>query len=628
MATTSKANTQKLETIRLRVSKAREWRKNEGFDELWRNLISMYRGKLNPRLDSEMDVINVNVAFSLINTVAPAIAVNWPEIAVNACYPEHEDHALVAEHVLNYWWRHYDLRRPIRLASQDYLAIGHGWLKTGWRYVEENVFLSDEEIAQQEMQNEAEAFYNEQQDPLEGEAAVVSQSEVRVVEDRPFLERVSPFDVYIDPEAKTWDSVRWIAQRIVKDYDVVKRDRRYKAAGRRTLVADGYNAIYDEYDDNRLDPPDQDDVLRCILWEYYDLQTGTMCVFPESGQDFLIEPQHMPYKFGHPFVPMRNYEVPDQLYPMGELEAIYDLQQELDKTRSQLMSHRRKFGEKILVDPRGLTDEGIETLKNPDSGTYVYINGSVPIGQIAQTVQLTQIQPELYRMSDQIRNDIEYVSAVSAYQRGLLSDGGAKTATEANILKDAANSRVADKLAHVEQVISWCARNLLMLGQQYMSETQAARIVGQDGQSLWFYFDPAFIQGEFDLEVVAGSTTPRDLNARRQQVGQMLQTLGPFIGQFIDPQQFIPWVIKMMFDEKNPERFMTPPPQPMPPPDQGGLPPGLPPGNGPPPGPMGGGPSAQMPMPTPPGTPDAQAPGFDPNMLGNQMAAMAGQAPM
>ena len=625
MATTSQANTKKLQAYRDRVTKAREWRKNEGFDELWRDLVKMYRGKLNPKMGDDMDVINVNVAFSLINTVAPAVAVNWPEITVNACYPEHEDNALVAEHVLNYWWRHYDLRRPVRLAAQDYLAIGHGWLKTGWRYVEENVFLTDEELQRQELVNEAETF---EQDGVEGETPVVAQSEVRVVEDRPFLERVSPLDVYMDPESKQYDNIRWIAQRIVKDFDIVKRDRRYKAAGRKGLVADGYNAIYDVYEDNQIDPPERDDVLRCIVWEFYDLQTGMMCVFPESGTDFLIEPTPMPYKFGHPFVAMRNYEVPDQLYPMGELEAIHDLQVELDKTRSQLMSHRRKFAEKIFIDPRGLTDEGKANLHNPDAGTYVEINGSIPIGQIAQTVQLTMVPPELYKMSEQIISDIEYVSAVSAYQRGVLTDGGAGTATEANILKDAANGRVADKLAHVEWVISQCARNMLMLGQQYMSEPQAARILGQNGAPLWFYFEPGFIQGEFDLEVVAGSTTPKDQNQRRQQVGQMLQTLGPFIGQFIDPQAFIPWVIKMMFDEKQPERFMIPPPPVDP---MTGMPmgPGGPPpdgGMGGPPG-MGGGPSGPMPMPTPPGTPDAQAPGWDPNMQGNQMAAMAGQAP-
>ena len=44
----------------------------------------------------------------------------------------------------------------------------------------------------------------------------------------------------------------------------------------------------------------------------------------------------MPYAYGQPFVMLRNYDVPDYFYPMGDLEAIESLQLELDKTRSQI----------------------------------------------------------------------------------------------------------------------------------------------------------------------------------------------------------------------------------------------------------------------------------------------------
>ena len=40
---------------------------------------------------------------------------------------------------------------------------------------------------------------------------------------------------------------------------------------------------------------------------------------------------------------LRNYDVPDYFYPMGDLESIESLQLELDKTRSQMMNARKRY---------------------------------------------------------------------------------------------------------------------------------------------------------------------------------------------------------------------------------------------------------------------------------------------
>lgn len=618
MATTSLANRKRLEFVRNRVTNAREWRRSQGFDRLWRDMILMYQGRKVPKVTYEMDLIVVNIAFSTINTIAPAVAVNAPKLTVNAMLPEHEDHAVVAEHVLNYWWRHYDFKRATKLATLDYLILGHGWKKTGWRYVEDLVFGgSDIEDELHQMKSDIQGFFAEQGDVEPENDFTTELSELRVVEDRPYVERVDPFSMYIDPEATSWEGVRWIAQEIVKDHDLVKNDKRYKPRFRRSVEADGRDPIGDERNDF-----DHDEVLRTRMFEYYDLQAGWMCTFSMSGDDFAVEPIEQPYKFGHPFVPLRNYEVPNQLYPMGELEAISDLQDELNKTRSQLMSHRRKFAEKIFYDPRGLNEDALALLHDPDSGTFVPINGSVPIDRIAQTQQLTNMASELYQMSSDIVQNVEYVSGVSGFLRGINNDNTRKTATEASILRDAGNARVADKLQTVEDCIARTGRNVLLLAQQYLEQDQAVRIVGNDGAPYWFYFDRNYIQGEFDLEVVAGSTQPHDETYKRQNSLQMLQQLQPYIGQVLDPVPVLTEFMKT-FGIRNPEKFFIQA-QPMPPgggdPSQGG---GMGPGG---PGGPGGPPAPQQDLPqlTPPGVPDAMPPGFDPNAGGNAMTASAG----
>jgi hypothetical protein len=58
---------------------------------------------------------------------------------------------------------------------------------------------------------------------------------------------------------------------------------------------------------------------------------------------FLIKPVEIPYATGHPFVMLRNYEVPDHFYPIGDVAQIESLQLELNETRTQMLNYRKKF---------------------------------------------------------------------------------------------------------------------------------------------------------------------------------------------------------------------------------------------------------------------------------------------
>ena len=40
-------------------------------------------------------------------------------------------------------WRHHDFRKPFRRSIKDFLIFGHGWLKVGWNFVEQERSLGD-----------------------------------------------------------------------------------------------------------------------------------------------------------------------------------------------------------------------------------------------------------------------------------------------------------------------------------------------------------------------------------------------------------------------------------------------------------------------------------------------------
>jgi len=135
--------------------------------------------------------------------IAPSVAVNHPKIVVQASNPADTETAVVSEAIVNYLWRHYDFRKPFRRSVKDFLIFGHGWLKVGWRFAEQEQMLGDGELddlyAQSVMEVDQAAFA----DPFiaadlptdEEIAANLPSTAMRIVEDQPFVERVSPFDV-------------------------------------------------------------------------------------------------------------------------------------------------------------------------------------------------------------------------------------------------------------------------------------------------------------------------------------------------------------------------------------------------------------------------------------------------
>lgn len=574
------SNYELLKRYRNKLEHSRRWRKEEKYDDLWQRMIDLYRGK-HHRTDIKEDQLLVNMAFSTINIVAPSVSVNHPKITVNARRPEDGDKAVVTEAIVNYWWRHYDCQKEFRRAVKDALIMGHGWIKTGYRYVEEekavdNDFDSYDELVEVRDEN-------------------VAESNLIVKEDRPFVERVSPFDVFVDPDATSMEDARWVAQRIRRPLEDVKKDKRYNSTARGEASPSHYSKWgQDDFRPRRSQDP-QDSYVE--VWEWYDIDRNTVSVFCDGSDKFLVAPKEIPFAFGQPFVMIRNYDVPETFYPMGELEAIEPLQQELNQTRTQMMNHRKRFSRKWLYKETAFDTDGRQALESDEDNVMVPVITDDNLGNVITPMPAVINPPEFYNQSDLISMDMNRVSGVTEYQQGAMPEIR-RTATEAAIVQDASNARASDKLAIIERAIGECARRLVMLAQQFMTGEQAIRVVGSEAQPLWLTFDRDYIQGEFDYEVEGGSTAPMNESFRRQRALQIVDAMAPFAGAgILDMGKLATYVLQYGFGIKQAQGFISQMPPMMG--AQGGMPPemaaqGLPPGTGAAEAPPTGG----MPMPS------------------------------
>jgi len=548
-----------LARYRTRVDLSRKWRESEGYDNMWDRMRDMYAGKQFANACDE-DRIAVNIAFATVNVIGPSVSVNHPKITVAARQMENEDKATIAEAVINYWWRHYDYKSEFRRAVKDSLVYGHGWLKVGYRYEERPVPLTDQEFADMFHVAKGQADEYAADNPHlatdvptdEQIAQSIPTHKPVVIEDRPFVERVSVKDIFVDPECTSIHDMHWICQRIVRPYEEVKADKRYPAGVRKNLKADA------EVTNDWRDPSKKygDDVKRVTIYEFYDLERKTLSVFPHGGDAFLVKPIPMPYTYGIPFVMLRGYDKPDEFYPMGDLEALAPLQDELNQTRSQMVEARKQDIPKLMYR-KSLSAAAIDALKSDNRGEMVGIDDDTPFDQLVTPVPFGPGNAQLYQHSETIEADVDRISGVNEYMRGGVPETR-RTATEASIIQDAANARAADKLDQVEMVIGQVAERLLQLAQQYLTGQQVVRVTGTSNQHVWVPFSRRDIEGEFDFTVEGGSTQPMNESFRRQQATQLLQAMTPFLdSQLINVPALLQYTLQYGFGITNPGRFIS-----------------------------------------------------------------------
>lgn len=617
----------RLERYRGQIVTSQKWRKDKHDDD-WRDYINMYANEhFKNRLGEFEDEhqISIGIVFSTINTIYPSVSIARPKITVTATHPELTKPAETVEAVINYWWKHFGYQDEFRQAVKDYLIIGHGWLKTTYLFKEEEVPREEDDMQQELMQKLTEKYTAVAMSPQD-EALFPSDNEIaellpttkkQILEDHPQVERVSPFDMFVDADASRLYDARWLCQRIAVPASEVKDRKDWSAKARKAILATkGKMQESQGFYEDQIDK----DTAYVFVYEHYDLVNNTLCTFTLDGtDDFLKDPEPIPYEFGQPFIMLRNYEVPERFYPMGEIECMEPLQLELDMTRSaqlrDLLNHVRKYASR-----KGTLDqENIERLATGRDGELVLLEESAPDDVSKSLVSLPsmEIPQQTYQMTQIISEDLTRVSGVSDYAMGSMPEIR-RTATEAGIIQDSANSRAADKLAQIEIALAYVARRICQLGQQYLTQEQVARIEGEDGAINWVEFDKEAIQGEFDFDIEAGSTQPQNETFRRQSALQLMDAVSsplfapqpdPMTGMpmpIIDARKLAEHVLRYGFGIKNAQEFLVPPPPPPPVDPMTGqpMPPGMPPGApGAPPGGPEGGPPVQPGQTAPPGGP-------------------------
>lgn len=340
--------------------------------------------------------------------------------------------------------------------------------------------------------------------------------------------------IYRDIEAD-WTNVTdiyesdWIACKLVRPLKDIKEDKNYSENRDKVKAA-------------KLDPQQygDSDVQYGVLWCWHNKKTDQYLVFPDDQPMLLVNKKLSDiynfkvvsddYATDWPFTFFINEESILKPWGLGDIYPIESQVRELDKTRSQMVNHRKRFNRKYGVFDGALDAQGINQLKNPEDGTIIDFKKAIT-PQNFQVIQDAPMSADVYNVGKEITNDIQITSPLGP--NSLVHGVGPRPGTlgEAQITEQSANTRLADKQKQLAKSIARLYKLTAQYIQQYWIAEDDLLVTGDGSKdSDWMHFNPSVIKGEYDYDVVPESM--KDNSALyRKQMADCLNVVTPLLTQ-------------------------------------------------------------------------------------------------
>ena len=467
-----------------------------------------------------------------------------------------EDNATFAQAVLTYFWKRTNATDDVKSATEDMLKLGNGFIKVGWDYVadeykENPEMLMDETmiaVDQAEATGEDGGFVPDTTKLSKTNKAQFTYDQV--LTDDPFVEYVSPYDMFCPKDSRRLDTARWVCQRLRLPLEELK-ERFGEDAPISVDATIASDSLVSTYLNGQTTLPEV--LSYAVIYEFYDMVTRELTVFQIDGNQPLYDGP-IPYQHRYPpFVHFRNYNDGGmQFWAFGDLENIAGIQLMLGEiTRAQIDDLKRS-GNKYAVRKRHMTPELKKQLESPipDQVVVFDIPETASLQDVVQPLVRQATPSDAYVMDDKLQDAMTKVLGINDFQAGGVG-ADRMSATAAAVVDGVATLRAQDKLAAVEAGISGIGQRILLLCQEFLDDNRAVRIAGANG-TMWLQVSASDIFGEFRVSVEGGSTRALNPATRAQRGIQTMQTVIPALSQLgYDPTNAMRMALRDMGYDPN-----------------------------------------------------------------------------
>lgn len=517
-----------------RIERAKKVRKEKM--KLAKKYVQFYKGnQWGDRKTIFKDKPTVNLIFPHVKSQLPYLYFQNPKWFVRPTGKDVQqwiENANTAQYYLNYYANYnigVSLKKHVRAAILDAFFF-FGVIKTGYvPDIEVNPNYGKFKIKGYDDDNNPVYETNDQGQFIKDEL------EELVTKDKFFCKRRSPGAFLFDLEEETFiEDGRYIIEQIHTSLDAFKKDKRYVNKSDLKETYSVKSGI--DLDDTSLKKKEGydellEDIKRLTIYEIYDIENDRLIVVSDSNQEQLHRKDEMPEGIDkHPYSFLYFNQIPDEIYPMSDIQPLKEIQEEYNIGRAMINAHAKKFARKYAYIPSGFHDESMEEMKNPDDGALVKVK-ELPLAKILEPIPDPALDAAVFQNFEQCKQDFWQVGGANEYDRGGVERR--KTAYEASQITQGSGVRKEDRRSLVEDFATDIGKKLLMSMQANMSTQDAINIGGEGKAANWITVSPDDIQGHFVVNVEVGSTSPKIPENERSDFMMMMQMIPAFPPEII-----------------------------------------------------------------------------------------------
>ena len=348
------------------------------------------------------------------------------------------------------------------------------------------------------------------------------QKVTKVIKNQPTAIVCRNEDIFIDPTCMDdIDKCQFIIHRYESDLSTLKADGRYKNLDKIDTNSGGYDPDFDAQDKTEFKFEDKarKKVLVYEYWGNYDVNNDgiTEQVVCAWVGDTIIRLEDNPYPDKKPpFIVVPFSSIPFQMYGEALAENIGDNQKVKTAITRGIIDNMAKSNNGQIGIRLGALD--LANRKKFLQGKNFEFKGTP-----ADFWQgsFNQIPGSVFDMLQLMNNEIESQTGVNAFSKGLTGNSLGSSATAARGVLDATALRRLHLVRNIaENLVKPLMRKWMAYNSEFLEEEEVVRVTNEE----YVPVRRDDLEGKVDIDITI--STYEEANARSQELGFMLQTLG------------------------------------------------------------------------------------------------------
>lgn len=348
------------------------------------------------------------------------------------------------------------------------------------------------------------------------------QKVTKVIKNQPTAIVCRNEDIFIDPTCMDdMDKCQFIIHRYESDLSTLKADGRYKNLDKIDTNSGGYDPDFDAQDKTEFKFEDKarKKVLVYEYWGNYDVNNDgiTEQIVCAWVGDTIIRLEDNPYPDKKPpFIVVPFSSIPFQMYGEALAENIGDNQKVKTAITRGIIDNMAKSNNGQIGIRLGALD--LANRKKFLQGKNFEFKGTP-----ADFWQgsFNQIPGSVFDMLQLMNNEIESQTGVNAFSKGLTGNSLGSSATAARGMLDATALRRLHLVRNIaENLVKPLMRKWMAYNSEFLEEEEVIRVTNEE----YVPVRRDDLEGKIDIDITI--STYEEANARSQELGFMLQTLG------------------------------------------------------------------------------------------------------